>query len=716
MTLPDAQPRRPPLPGPGRRRQAAGAAALPGVDRPQRLRPGRDPDRDVRVHGRPAALPAQPGARLQYMHVPRPDRREAATRRRRPAADVTFWLSAPPRRGRDRAGQAEVATCADRGDDAGGVRDRRRARDAAVLAEPRDDAGRRGGAAGGPRPTSWLAGRGLACFATTPAARRRAALRPVDAGARAARCCCGWSARSRASASTRADPPLGVGGVGRHRLGGVRGRPGRDRRAQPAGDVVLHVPAGHTASLVGRHAGRLAAVPPRPCPREGQPFYSVARRLDARRRVHHRRHRPGACTRDASTTRCSACPRACRGRRSRSPAARSSPADDPLVVEVGRRRGLGASGHEVDVVRRVAAPTTGTSWSTGPPARCDVRAGRPRARRRPAGITAPCRRRGARCGCPATATGGGPARQRRRAGRSRCCVDPMPFVSRVGQPAGRDRRRRRRDGRRREGARPAAAAHPRPRRDRRGLRAAGPRGGARASPGSACVRRDSADEAGGVRLLRRAGGRRRVDGAVEFADWCPTDGDPRARSPSTSTSAAPRRAGRRWSRRSTRASRWSPRWSHGPRRRRRASAAAGAAGALNRYLNPLERRPRRARGGRSAGRCRPARCTRCCSGCPASSWSRTCVLFAADPVTGKRGEAAQRIDLDRNALRVLLRPPDPGGDRWLRVQARDGPRPRHTGAAAASGCPASSRTTSSCSASSTAFDDASRRSSPPSTR
>ena len=26
------------------------------------------------------------------------------------------------------------------------------------------------------------------------------------------------------------------------------------------------------------------------------------------------------------------------------------------------------------------------------------------------------------------------------------------------------------------------------------------------------------------------------------------------------------------------------------------------------------------------------------------------VLFGADPVTGKRGKAAQRIDLDRNAL------------------------------------------------------------------
>ena len=41
------EPRRPPLPGPRRRRQAPRAAPLPGVDRPQRLRPGRDADRDA---------------------------------------------------------------------------------------------------------------------------------------------------------------------------------------------------------------------------------------------------------------------------------------------------------------------------------------------------------------------------------------------------------------------------------------------------------------------------------------------------------------------------------------------------------------------------------------------------------------------------------------------------------------------------------------------
>ena len=72
-----AQPRRPRLPGPRRRRQAPRAAALPRVDRPQRLRPRRHADRGVRADGRPADLPAQPGAGPALREVPRADRRPA---------------------------------------------------------------------------------------------------------------------------------------------------------------------------------------------------------------------------------------------------------------------------------------------------------------------------------------------------------------------------------------------------------------------------------------------------------------------------------------------------------------------------------------------------------------------------------------------------------------------------------------------------------------
>ena len=85
LTMPARpEPRRPALPGPGRRRQAPGAAALPGLDRPQRLRPGRHADRGVRPDGRPADLPAQPGAGPALHQVPRADRRRAAPAGRGP--------------------------------------------------------------------------------------------------------------------------------------------------------------------------------------------------------------------------------------------------------------------------------------------------------------------------------------------------------------------------------------------------------------------------------------------------------------------------------------------------------------------------------------------------------------------------------------------------------------------------------------------------------
>src|SRR5215475_6184498 len=55
-----AQPGRPALPAAGGRGQAVRPAELPGVDRPQRVRPRCDAHRDVRALGRPARLPAAP--------------------------------------------------------------------------------------------------------------------------------------------------------------------------------------------------------------------------------------------------------------------------------------------------------------------------------------------------------------------------------------------------------------------------------------------------------------------------------------------------------------------------------------------------------------------------------------------------------------------------------------------------------------------------------
>ena len=68
------EPGRPPLPGPGRRREAARSAALPRVDRPQRLRPGRHPDRAVRMDDGPAPLPCQPHPGPELRQVPGADR------------------------------------------------------------------------------------------------------------------------------------------------------------------------------------------------------------------------------------------------------------------------------------------------------------------------------------------------------------------------------------------------------------------------------------------------------------------------------------------------------------------------------------------------------------------------------------------------------------------------------------------------------------------
>ena len=75
MTLPVPEPRRPSLPGPGRRRQAPGPAALPEWTDHNVSDPGVTLIEALRLDDRPAALPAQPRARPQLHQVPRADRR-----------------------------------------------------------------------------------------------------------------------------------------------------------------------------------------------------------------------------------------------------------------------------------------------------------------------------------------------------------------------------------------------------------------------------------------------------------------------------------------------------------------------------------------------------------------------------------------------------------------------------------------------------------------
>ena len=79
------QPRRPPLPGPRRRRQAARPAALPGVDRPQRLRPGRHAHRGVRLDDRPARSTASTASRTATTSSSWSSSASACSRRRRRA-------------------------------------------------------------------------------------------------------------------------------------------------------------------------------------------------------------------------------------------------------------------------------------------------------------------------------------------------------------------------------------------------------------------------------------------------------------------------------------------------------------------------------------------------------------------------------------------------------------------------------------------------------
>ena len=131
------QPRRPQVPKPRRRRQAACAATLPRMDRSQRVRPGRDPDRDVRVHGRPDDLQAQPGARPQLRQVPRVDRRAPvpADRGDDPGHLLALRAAGEPdrgprrRRSRHATRRREQLRC--------GVHDQRRTADRALRAQLR---------------------------------------------------------------------------------------------------------------------------------------------------------------------------------------------------------------------------------------------------------------------------------------------------------------------------------------------------------------------------------------------------------------------------------------------------------------------------------------------------------------------------------------------------------------------------------------------------
>ena len=300
-------------------------------------------------------------------------------------------------------------------------------------------------------------GRGHLRLPRGPRARRRALRRPLRGRAVERRAPALQRATSRAWAWTP-------------RTRRSRGRPGRATTGSPAswtadttgglnrdGDVVLHVPAGHVASLIAKQrAGWLRARVTEPY--EGQPPYSASPSVTRADRDHDRRHR-GRGQRRA---------RAGRGHRHlrRHPGQRFPLKRGPVVPGDERP---GARGR-----RRTRAGTSGrrspTSPSSGPDDKHLQRSTSPRARSawgRPSGwptgrcaATAPCRPRAPTCASASTASAAG--RRGNVAPRAISVLKALDPVRdpRREPPAG-PRRRGRRGHRERQDPRPHPAPRPR---------------------------------------------------------------------------------------------------------------------------------------------------------------------------------------------------------------------------------------------------------------
>ena len=552
--------------------------------------------------------------------------------------DVTFWLSAPQEQpvvvpsghpGRDHAHRRRGA---DR------VHRRRAARHRAGRRSPTSPRPPRAGR-WSTVPRSLLADRGPASVRRAAGARRRGAVRAVRRGT-ALRGAAAVDADVQGVGVDPRDPPWiweawdGGGWVAcevdRDATGGFN----------RAGDVVVHVPATHTASVAGPPAGRLDPLP-------GARTRRRASRSTAPRRGCTRSRRPPSaapsppCHAEVVRDETLGISDGSAGQRfalARRPVVAG---DGPLIVEVAAERGW-------DDWREVAS--FAQSGPTDRHLMVDRVAGElifgPTIRE-PDGEV---RQYGA---IPAKSavirvteyrTGGG---QRGNVARGVIAVqrDPLPFISTVTNRKPGDRRRGRRDGARGGRPRPAGAAYPRPRGHRRGLRATGPRGGAGCGAGALRTGRGRGSAA--VRML--------VVPAVSTSSDLEFD-RPARRTPTCSPAdrRLPGRAPLR-GRPDHRRAAVLP----GRHRRRqgpgegaygqRSAAHPGHRGALP--LPPSDRRrPGRRRAGRSGARCRSASSSRCCSSCPAWIWSTRCVCSAPNPITGARGEAVSRLDLPANAL------------------------------------------------------------------
>ena len=376
---------------------------------------------------RPGRLPAQPRARPQLRQVPRADRRHASSRRTPAKADVTFWLSAP-------AGRRATISVRHPG-----------------LDGPHRDATRRSVRDGrGPRRSS-------PCRSTRRARRSTARPRDHTAGARSAarassastsrrsratRCYVGLSeavpscavnlrfeCRHRGRRRRPAQPAARLGGVGRRRAGArASSTPTTTGGLNRAGDVILHVPRAHVASLISnQRAGWLRCRVSRP--RRASRLRRLAARSSGSDGVHDRRHGRRPCTPQTVDERD---PRHLRGRARaalRAEARARRPGRRPARPPGRGRRGLGG----VDARSRTsptARPTTGTSCSTRSTASVAlgpaVRAGR----RRRSASTAPSRPRARVLRLAAYRTGGGRQGNVSR-GSLRILRTSIPFVDRV---------------------------------------------------------------------------------------------------------------------------------------------------------------------------------------------------------------------------------------------------------------------------------------------
>ena len=472
---------------------------MPGVDQPQRLRPGHHAHRDVRLDDRHPAVPREPRPRPAVREVPRARRRPAVPAARGPHGDVVPAVVAPRRRrahpGRDRGVHAplhlpgvprvhhaararhpavRVAHGADRLRRRRHRRPHRRARARRRVPRVQRDARRRRRAVPGAGP----AGAVVAAAGPGGLLARRLRHRPAAAAARLG----GVDAVRVGAVRGRARRHPGAERLGRHRaararrsrrVGGRRRRGGLD--PLPGGQGRPAVPLVPAAGVRhGRDDRRR---------RRGD-----ERRAGPRRGARHvRRHRgPGPAPR-LSPGRPG--PRGPAGARGRRPAGgRHRPADVGGVDGGRRLRDQLADGparhgrpdDRGDPVRTVRA--------AGGRLRAAVRRD-PRAGCGAAGARLPHRRRR-------------PGERRRPDGLGAALVDPVR--RRRLQPPRRRGWGRRRGRRERPDARPAGAARSGPGRDRRGLRRRRARGRTRA--------RARALRARGGRTRRRCGAHPRDPG------------------------------------------------------------------------------------------------------------------------------------------------------------------------------------------------------------